>query len=96
MRSVVITSKVAQKDFLNIKNRHADLVQSFAMQKQKFDMLNQQKAVAAQAEQTLNAEMEKEKMTANTEAQKTSLDFSLRQGELDIKRAELSSNASNV
>lgn len=89
----VITSRVAQNQFLDIKSQHADLVTGIGNQKARVDSLmqqrDQQKAMEMQNKQTMETEIQKEKMTADTSAQKNAMDFALKQSELDIKRAAL-------
>lgn len=90
MNPAVITSKAAQKDFLNIQAKHLDIVQGLTNQSVRVAAVAQQKQAELAAQNAMNAEMEKERIAANTESQKTALDFAQRQGELDVKRAALS------
>ncbi len=89
IRPSIITSKAADDHYNNIVAKHADLVMAYAGQKQRVDAYNQQKQAAMQARNDMQAEMQKEQMAATTTAQKNSLDFAAKQGELDIKRAQL-------
>lgn len=52
-------------------------------------MYNQQKQANLAAQNSMKAEIEKEKMVANTEAQKNALTFQQKQSEIDVKRAAL-------
>ncbi len=58
-------------------------------QAMKVQQYNQERAATMANENAMRGEMEKEKMTANTETQKNAMDFNIRQGELDVKRAGL-------
>ncbi len=86
---IIISSKAAQKDLLKIKDVHADLVNGMANQQVRVAGYRMQKAAEMQSQQIVKNEMDKEKMTANTESQKMALDFQTKQSELDIKRASL-------
>lgn len=86
----VVTSKAAQKDLLNIKSQHADLVEGIANQTAKVNEFRQQKAAELQGQNTMKAEMEKERMVADTQQKKDALTFQQKQAELEIKRAALS------
>lgn len=85
----VITSKVAQKDFEKIKSTHANILEGMANQSMKVSAYTQQKATEMAAQNSMNMEMEKAKMVADTAAQKNAMDFSIKQSEVDIKRAAL-------
>lgn len=87
----VITSKIASKDFENIKAQHAELVRGIADQGIKVASYNQQKSADLQAQQTMKMQADKEKSVADTQAQKDAMTFSQKQAEIDIKRAALSS-----
>lgn len=86
----VITSKAASKDLENIRNTHTNLLTGLANQAVKVNSYNQQKQAELQAKNTIKAETQKENIAANTQAHKDSLDFAMKQSELDIKRAQLS------
>ncbi len=92
MKISVITSGAAQKDLLRIKAIHSDIVTGMANQQIKSDNYRQQKAVEMQNRTTMENEMKKEQMIANTAAQKNALDFSMKQSELDVRRAALATN----
>lgn len=81
---------MAQKDLDKIKGIHNNLLDGMALQSQKVQTLNNQKAAEMQNQQTMENDMEKEKMAANTQSKKNEMDFALKQGELDVKRAALS------
>ncbi len=87
--SIILTSKPAQQDLLNIKAAHQDMMIDMANHNVKVDAYKQQKAAELQTANTMKMEMDKEKMTANTESQRMTLDFQTKQGELNIKRASL-------
>ncbi len=86
----VITSRAAKKDYGDIQARHADLLMGMAAHEAKVSQFRQQKAAEMQNQATMKNEMDKAKLTANTETQKNAMDFHSKQSELDIKRAALS------
>lgn len=90
----VITSKPAQRDYDKIVAKHADLVMGMANQKMRVDMVNaerdQQKATEMQNNQTMQTELKKSQMVADTASEKNHLDFASKQAEIDTKRAALS------
>lgn len=85
----VITSKVARDDFNKIQSDHSSLLKSMALQSQKVDMHNTNKATELAAQNSMKMEMDKAKMTASTDAQREANDFAIRQAEIDVKRAGL-------
>ncbi len=85
----VITSRPAQKDVQNIGLRHDEMVTGINLHNIQVGEYNTQKAAALQAEQTMKAEVDKEKRVADTETQKMALDHALKVGELDLKRQSL-------
>lgn len=91
MRPIILNSKAAEKDLLRIKSIHGDLVTGLANQQIKVEGYRQQKAAEMQSQQTMKNDMDKEKMVQNTAVAKNNMDFQLKQSELDIKRAALSS-----
>lgn len=91
MIPAVITSRAARKDLNRIKSEHSLILEGFANHNVRMEALSQQKAAEQQALGTAKMEMDKSKMVADTATQKNSMDFSLKQQELDIKRAALSS-----
>ncbi len=88
----VISSRTARKDLDTIKFRHGVLLQDMAKHAVKLEANRQMKAAEEQAQNTMQTEMNKDRMTATTEARKTATDFALRQGELDIKRSQLTTD----
>lgn len=91
MQPAVITSKPAQRAFMDIKDKHAVLLQDLTAHKAVVDNRKQQKAAAEQSQLEMNHELAKAKMVADTQAQKNALDFQQKQAELDVKRAALAS-----
>lgn len=89
MPIAVVTSKPAQKDLEKIKTAHADLVTGMMNQKMRMDAYNQQKAVETTNQNVMQNELEKERMTAQSAAEKNAMDFQIKQSELEIKRAAL-------
>lgn len=85
----VITSKAAQNDLNKIKGIHADLLTGMANQATKVANFQQNKQAEVANRQIVNSQIEAEKMTANTQAQKSALDFAQKQSEIDIKRAQM-------
>lgn len=90
IKPAVITSRLADRDYNSIIGKHADLVTGMAQQSQKVAMFNQQKQSELAAQNAMNAELEKERMVADTAAKKDALTFQQKQSELDLKRAALS------
>jgi len=86
----VITSKAAEKDLNNIKATHATLLKGMALQNDKVAAYKQNKQAELQAKQTMQAQMEKEKAIADTQAKKDAMTFAQKEAELSIKRAALS------
>lgn len=86
---VVVTSKPASKDFERIKANHSEILQGMAIQSDKVAQYHQQKAAELANQNAIKAEVDKQKMISNTEAQKNALDFASKQAEIDIKRAAL-------
>lgn len=95
MHPAVITSRVARNEFEKIKSAHADILTGMGMQQSRNEALtqqkDQQKSADMQSQQTMKVEMDKAKMVNETTANKNAMDFNIRQSELDIKRAALSS-----
>lgn len=87
----VISSKKARQDADTIKANHSTLLQGMARHRVKIDAYTQQKAIELQNENAVKTEMDKERMVADSTAQKDAMDFALRQAEIDIKRSSLSS-----
>jgi len=85
----VITSKAASKHFEKMKLDHAELVSALSNQSVKANAYRQQQSANLAAENNMKMEMEKEKMASQSEAKKNDMDFALRQGEIDIKRASI-------
>lgn len=83
----VITSKPARKDYQRIVSAHTDIVQGIAQQAER---VTQQRQAALQAQQTMQAEFQKEKMTYDSSARRDAIDFQKNQADADIKRAQLS------
>ncbi len=90
VRPIVVSSRIAKDELNNIRSSHANILQGMVGQAQRSQMNREQKAAALQSQQTMKMEMDKNNMAANTDAQKVHNDFSIAQGELDIKRAALS------
>lgn len=88
--SAVLTSKPAQKDLEKIKASHELITKGIADQTTKVNARNQQKQAELANKNSMKMEMDKEKMVADTTTQKNAMDFSIKQSELDIKRAALS------
>lgn len=86
----VVTSRRAADDYAKIKLQHNDLLNGMAVQSQKITAFNQQKQSELAAQNSMKAELEKEKMTADSAAKKDALTFQMKQSELDVKRAALS------
>lgn len=86
----VINSKPAQKHLDTIKADHASILEGMANQKVRVDAYNMQKQTEMATQNAMDSEMEKEKMVNTTTAKKNEMDFAMKQGELDIKRAALS------
>ncbi len=74
---------------MRIQMDHDEMVVGIANQQIKADAYKQQRAATMQSEATMKNEIEKERMTANTDSQKVALDFQMKQSELDVKRASL-------
>ena len=91
MQYPVVSSKVAQNDFNKIVQTHADMVQKIAGQSQRVSQLNQQKQAELAQKQAMEGQMKQAQMVADTQAQKNAQEFHLKNAELDIKRAALSS-----
>jgi hypothetical protein len=90
MQIPVLTSKPAQKDFQNIKSQHADILKSMALHAEKTTAYKQNKEAQFAQQNAMQMEMDKEKMTADTQAKKDAMTFAQKQSEIDIKRAALS------
>lgn len=86
----VVTSRRAQEHLDDITVKHADLLNGMSQQSQKVAAFNMQKQAELQAENSMKAELEKEKMVADTQAKKDALQFQQKEAELNIKRAALS------
>ncbi len=86
---IVITSKAAQDDFLNIKSHHDDLLRSYSEHSMRVQQYNADKAAKMASDNAVKGEMDKAKMTANTETQKMALDHQTRMAEIDLKRSAL-------
>lgn len=89
MKPAVITSRAASKDMEKIKTIHADLLVGLANHQVNVQGNKQQKSAEMAQKQTMDGEMKKAEMTANTANQKNALDFQSKQAELDIKRSAL-------
>lgn len=90
MKPAVITSRKAEDHFNDIISQHADIVKGYALQAQKVENYNQQKQAELQSQNSMKMEIEKTKMTNNTQVAKNADDFAIKQAELDVKRAALS------
>lgn len=92
-KPAVVTSKKAKKDYGNIKAKHADILMGMSNQKMRVDAEMAQKTAMKTAEtQNQNAmqhDMQKTQMTNDTTNQKNTMDFSIRQQELELKRIAL-------
>jgi len=86
----VITSKAARDDAQNIMAQHTDILKNMAIQSQKVATYKQNKQAELQAQNTMKAEMDQAKMTADTAAKKQADDFALKQAQIDIQRSKLS------
>lgn len=89
MKPAVITSKSAAKDIEKIKLHHKTIVQGIVNQAAKVAANKQQKATEFQTKQTMQNEIQKAKMTSDTQAKKDAMTFAQKQSELDIKRASM-------
>ena len=85
----VITSKRASNDFQKIKADHEELVRSLSNQSSKVAQYRQQQSANLAAENAMRFDQEKAKQAADTQAQKNAIDFNIKQGELDVKRASI-------
>ena len=85
----VITSAKAKQDLLNIKARHAEILTGMINQRVMTEAHNQQKAAEKQNQQIMQNEMQKEQMAANGVTQKNTLDYDLKNKELDIKKMQV-------
>lgn len=88
----VVTSRVARENFDNIRAQHGDILTGIANQSLKVDAFNQQRAAEMANTQAMQGEIEKAKISSDTQANQDSMDFSMRQSELDVKRAALASD----
>ncbi len=92
MSPSVITSKAASNDLAKIKVAHANIVDGMTNQKMRVDQFNQQRdqqrAADMQNQQTMQNELQKSKMTANSADMKTALDFQSKQADQEIQRAQ--------
>ena len=86
----VITSKAASKDLENIRSAHADILRGLAVQSEKVNSYNKQKAAAMVAQNEMKSELQKQNIADTSAASKNANDFAIKQGELDIKRAQIS------
>lgn len=86
----VITSRKAERDYADIQAKHREMMNNMQLQSQKVEMFNAQKAAELQAQNSMQAEIQKEKMVADTTAKKDALQFQQKQSEIDVKRAALS------
>lgn len=89
----VITSKTAQKEIDTIRSNHTELVAGLATHTTRLATMQQQnqqqKATEMQSKQTMDHEIKKQQMVSDSAAQKNAMDFSIKQSEIDIKRAAL-------
>ncbi len=86
---VVITSKAAQKDVQSIGIKHDEMVTGINLHNIQVAQYKQQKASEMASENAMKMEMDKEKAVADTATQQMALDHQIKLGELDIKRASL-------
>lgn len=89
MKYPVISSKAARNDYNKIVQSHADMVQGMAQQAQRVSQLNRQKQNELAQRQSMEGEMKKAQLVADTTTQKNAQDFQLKQAELDIRRSAL-------
>lgn len=85
----VVSSKPARLHFDKVKAEHADVIQGMADQSQRVEQYKQQKSSEMQSQETMKNDMDKAKMTANTDTAKMAIDFQKSQAEMDIKRASM-------
>lgn len=85
----VITSNKAQQDFDKIKSEHSNILTGIADHRMRMEQQNQVKAQQLASDNSMRMEMEKAKLTADTQVKKDALTFAQKQAELDIKRAAL-------
>ncbi len=88
-----ITSRMAQKNHDKIVAAHSDLINGMAAQSMKVQAFNQQRdqqrAAEMQNKQTMDADIKKSQMVADTASQKNFLDFAAKQASTDVSRAAL-------
>lgn len=92
-KPAVVTSKKAKKDYGDIKAKHSDIVTGMANQKQRVDAEMAQRTAMTIAEsqnqQSMQHDMQKTQMTNDTTNQKNTMDYSVKQQELELKRIAL-------
>jgi hypothetical protein len=87
----VLTSRVAKDHFNGIKVEHADILKGIQEQSMRVNAYNQEKALRDTALDQARMQEEKDQQVAASTAQKEANEAALKQQELDIKRAALSS-----
>lgn len=81
---------MAKDDLDKIRSQHDEIIKNMADQSVRVAQYDMQKQSELASKNAMQAEMEKNRMAANTDTQKNTLDFAQKQAETDIKRAAIS------